>query len=85
MVRRQPAGVGLVSGAFRTYVRLVRVLRSADRPWRLEQTERTGIRVYSGGHGRWFLRFECRTPGELAAWLQQQGDPVASGSRTSGG
>jgi hypothetical protein len=55
-------------------VEQLRVLRSADGRWRIEQSERE-IRVYAGTPGRWFLRHTCRSVAELAAWLRQQGDP----------
>jgi hypothetical protein len=55
----------------------VKVFRSADGRWRIEQAP-TEIRVYSrtGPAGGWTPRTTCRTVSEVAAWLAAQGDPV---------
>jgi hypothetical protein len=57
------------------YVDHVKVFRSQDRRWRIEQT-RTEIRVYSGGSAGWMLRKVCRSVAELDGWLRELGDPV---------
>ncbi len=53
----------------------MRVFRSSDGRWRIEQAPGE-IRVYSGGSAGWILRKICRSVPELDAWLKKQGDPV---------
>lgn len=53
----------------------MRVFRSADRSWRIEQ-RRNDIRVYHTTGAGWVLQMECRSVAELNAWLHERGDPV---------
>jgi hypothetical protein len=47
------------------------VFRSADGRWRVECTAQA-MRVFEvGARGGLLLRYECRFPGELDAWLRE--------------